>query len=397
MQCLPDDLLRVVVSFSADSLRSLWRLRLVNTQFGRALRHPCTVSRLPLTLMYHLPQTPFVMVDDECYRRVPDHVLSWLATGAHYVSIYDATPGCCVETRLKTWCNLRSLTLFHSIVNELELSSTVEMLSLDWCCVPQQPRTTSCRILKVSFCDTFDHGCIARMTELEGLKLERMGTEAIGFVEPLTMLHSMSMSDCEQLRDVSGLAGLYSLRKLKLEYCPRLSDIASVMRLTQLEVLKLLECHSIPNQDLQRAIDQLPNLNQLWIRHHTISSLHLSKLPNLTCVRLFDCLELVDLRGLPPSLLELNLDCCVGLRDFSELPALVDLRDLNVSDCQLSELPKLPALRELNVSHCDQLSDSGLLNVFPCPQLRCLIMRDCARVTELLKDHLYRLVPSVLC
>lgn len=395
MQRLPDDLLRVVVSFSVDCLRSLLRLRLVNTQFGRVVRSPSMVSHLPLTLMYCRANAPSVLVEDDCYRAIPDHVLGWLATGMHYVSIHDATPGSCLETRLKTWCNLRSLKLFHSVVHELDLSSTVETMALDSSCVANQPCNVSCRVLRVSFCDVFDHDCIARMTGIESLKLERMTAEAIGFVQPLTSLHSFSLSECAHLTDVSGLAGL-SLRKLKLEYCPLLSDIGSVLRLTQLDVLKVLECHSISNHDLQLAVDQLSKLSQLWIRHHHITSLSLSKLPHLTCVRLFDCVDLADLRGLPAGLLELNLESCGRIRDFSELDALVNLRDLNVCDCQIAELPKLPALCELNVSHCDNLTDEGLSNVFPCPQLQCLIMHDCTSVTDRQRSRLNGLVPSVL-
>jgi Leucine-rich repeat (LRR) protein len=285
--------------------------------------------------------------------------------------------------------------MYHSIVCQLDLPSHLETLSLNWCSVLGVVPQNNCQVLQMSFCDAFDYGCIAGMTGLKGLKLEQMGVRGLEFVSPLASLHSLSLSECAQLTDIRALAGL-RLQKLKLEYCPLLADIDSLLSLAHLTVLKLLECHHIANADLQRVLDRLSNLCELSVRHHRITVLNLAKLPSLTCVRLYDCVDLADLSGLPAGLLELNLDSCFRLRDFDILKRLTDLRYLNVCDCRIAQLPKLPALRELNVSHCDNLTDRGLVNVFPCPELRCLIMHDCEQVTTQSRTFT-NFVPSVVC
>lgn len=398
MQYVPDDLLRVVAIFSESDLLGMLRLRLVNRQFNRAMRHPSVVSHVLFTFIFHHPYTPSVQVKGDRYCLMPENGLGSLTTGVRHATIHDVTFGsdACVQRWFKTWCNLRTLKLYHSIVRELDLPSKLETLSLNWCWLLNPLPHAACEILKASFCDTFDYGCIAGMTGLKGLKLEQISVRDLDFVTPLAALHSLSLSECAQLTDISALAGLHGLEKLKLEYCPLLADIGSISSLTRLTVLKLLECHHIANADLQRVLDQLSSVNELSIRHHRITVLNLSKLPSLTCVRLYDCVDLADLRGLPAGLLELNLECCFRLRDFEVLMGLMDLRYLNLCDCRIAQLPKLPSLRELNVSHCDNLTDQGLTNVFPCPELRCLIMHDCEQVTTESRTFT-SLVPSVVC
>jgi len=398
MQCVPDDLLRVVASFSEQDLLGILRLRLVNRQFSRAMRQPSAVSHLFFTFIFHHPRTPLVQVKGDRCCPMPADGLGSLATGVRHASIHDAAFGSdpWVQTWLKTWCNLRTLRLHHSLVHELQLSSRLETLSLNLCWVLGPLPHTACQTLKVSFCDSFDTGCVASMAGLKGLKLEQTGVQSIEFVSTLASLHSLSLSECSQLTDISGLASLHGLAKLKLEYCPLLSDIDSIASLVNLKVLKLLECHHCANSNLQHVLNQLSKLSELSIRHHRITSLNLSKLRNLTCLRLYDCVDLAELRGLPTGLIELNLECCFRLRDFAELDGLTELRYLNVCDCRIARLPKLPALHELNVSHCDNLTDDGLVNAFPCPHLRCLIMHDCEQVTT--KSRTFTsLVPSVLC
>jgi internalin A len=64
-------------------------------------------------------------------------------------------------------------------------------------------------------------------------------------LERLTSLQSLDLVGCEQLTDLSPLAGLTSLQSLDLSECRQLSDLSPLAGLTDLQSLKLISCFRI--------------------------------------------------------------------------------------------------------------------------------------------------------
>jgi hypothetical protein len=373
---LPDDLWRVIATFSEDELLGMVRLRLVTKQFARLMRHPSVVSHLHFNFTF-LRKVPLVVVDET--HSVPHDCLGSLTAGVRSASVHNAN-----SVQSFAWLNnLKRLHLYHSSLDRLPFS--LETLSLNWCHINHDVKFPDalCKKFHINYCSSFDMNRVSHMTWLQSLKLKDAGTiSSLHFAQPLTSLHELCVSQCRSLVDVSAFLSLRGLKKLTLEDCPQLMDIESLASLTNLDELKLLECHEA--KDVQRIVDRLPKLQRLSILHHRLEMLTLAQLPNLTFLCLYDCIRLVDLRELPLGIIDLNLENCYRLADFSELAKLVHLQELNMWHTMISALPNLPSLRTLNVNNCDDLTDDGLLSVRPCPNLHSVLMHNC----ELLSDHI---------
>ena len=380
---LPDDLWRVIVTFSEEDLLGLLRLRLVNKQFNHAMKHPSVVSDMHFNFTFHR-KVASCIVSDVRSRTMPHDWLGPLTVGVRRASIHNAEP----FQSLAMLSNLQHLTLFHSCIGSLPME--LETISLNWCYTNHgaEFQRALCKTLEINYGAYFDFDLVSHMVWLENLKLKDAPISNLNFAQTLESLRSLCVSECRQLENVSAVKSLLSLQTLQLQYCPQLVDIDSLVQLTSLTELSLLECHNIKSQDVQSVVNRLPKLTHLWILHHGLKELTLANLPNLTHLCLYDCIELIDLREWPIGLLELNLENCYRLADFSELTRLFHLRDLNLESTSISVLPNLPLLRDLNVNNCDNLTDDGLLGVLPCADLRSVFMHNC----ELLSDHIEELL-----
>ena len=290
---------------------------------------------------------------------------------------------------LQSWTNiltnLQHLKLYHTVLTELPFH--LDTLSLHWCHVHPHVEF-HCKILHVNYCTLFDVNRLSQMTWLENVKLNGITIYNLEFAKHLEGLRGLFVSRCRSLADVSDLQSLIGLQSLTLEYCPQLVSIESVSHLTNLTELDLLECHRIKTQHVQLVVDRLPKLKHLSILHHTLQKLTLSKVPDLTYLCLYDCVELTDLCELPAAIIELNLENCSELTDFSDLARLVHLQELNLWGTKISALPNLASLRMLNVAKCCQLTDRGLLSVLPCPNLHSVLMYNCDLLSDRVGDCL---------
>ena len=272
---LPDDLWQVIATFSENALSGILRLRLVNKQFDRLMRHPSVLSHLQFEFKCNF-KNPLVMVDGISYRMIQDSFFP-LTGGVRRASVHDAD-----SVQRFAWLNnLKHLNLYYSSFDCLPFS--LETLSLNWCHVNQDVKFPDalCKKLYISYCSPFDINRVSNMTWLESLTLKADGTiSSLDFAQRLTSLHELCVSQCRSLVDVSALTCLHGLKKLTLEDCPQLMDIESFTHLTNLTELKLLECHQA--KDVQRIVEQLPKLKRLSILHHGLEKLTLAQLPNLT-------------------------------------------------------------------------------------------------------------------
>jgi Leucine-rich repeat (LRR) protein len=313
---------------------------------------------------------------------MPADALGALTAGVRNATIHN---GDSLQSWTNILTNLQHLKLYHTVLTELPFH--LDTLSLHWCHVHPHVEF-HCKILHVNSCTLFDVNRLSHMTWLENLKLNGITIYSLEFAKHLEGLHGLLVSRCRSLADVSDLQRLIGLQTLTLEYCPQLINIESVSHLTNLTELDLLECHQIKTQHVQLVVNRLPKLKHLSILHHTLTKLTLSKMPHLTYLCLYDCVELTDLRELPATIIELNLENCSELTDFSELARLVHLRDLNLWGTKISALPNLASLRMLNVAKCHHLTDCGLLSVLPCPNLHSVLMDNCDLLSDRVGDCL---------
>ena len=329
---VPDDLWRVIASLSQDDLGGVLRLRLVNKRLNHAMKHPSVVSYLEFTFS-HNRESALVRVNGR-YRPMPPDELGPLMAGVRRASINTINTWHSLAHQLY---NLRHLELYHSALSRLPKS--LDTLSL-WWCRGRPDADFRCRNLNVASSPFFDFNSLSRMTWLESLKLQRAKFSSLNFVKPLTGLRKLLVSRCHSLVDVKDVGSLINLQALTIDDCPLLVDIDSLSYLTNLTELNLLECDQITPQDVQRIVDRLPKLKRMSILHRTIQQLTLAKVPNLTCLRLSNCIELTDLCELPVGIIELDLHYCSKLTDFSELARLVNLRewDLRGTNCHYLEL-----------------------------------------------------------
>jgi internalin A len=211
----------------------------------------------------------------------------------------------------------------------------------------------------------------------------------------LTSLYTLDLSGCEQLNDLSPLAGLTSLQSLNLSWCNQLRDLSPLAALTSLQTLGLSGC------------EQLKDLSPL------------ADLTSLQELDLYGCGQLTgDFAPLASftSLESLNLDSCHQLSgDLSPLAGLASLQSLNLTGCErlsgdLSPLEGLTALQSLYLYGCEQLT-GDLSHLASLTSLKSLDLSECtgirkfARLEPLLpqlqKLHLYRCrfddLPSEIC
>jgi hypothetical protein len=378
LKWLSDDLWRLIATFSEDELVGILKLQRVNRQFRVLMRHPSVVSHLKLRFNCFLEKD---QVEVACGRmRLMPIEFNYLDVGVRAASV-----GHVKRDSLKRWPHLRNLTLYNSIVPELDHS--LDNFSLEWCKVKDPDNLKRMRCKKLEIHDkwwkykTFNCGWISEITGLESLTLKKVYIENLDFIVKVRSLQTLRLSECAELRDVQGLFALKNLHSLTLEASAKLTEIKAIAGLSGLNELNLLECHNIPHFDVQEVLCKLFKLQRLAILHHKIEKLDFAQL-KLTHLRLYDCIRLVSVCNLPPGLLFLNLEHCFRLEDFSELTKLIHLTQLNVSHTQIQTLPNLPSLRILNVQNCQALSDAGLLGVLPCLNLERVHVENCDNLSD---------------
>lgn len=194
-------------------------------------------------------------------------------------------------------------------------------------------------------------------------------------------LHTVDLSRCEQLHDISELAHLQRVRSLQLRECAALR--MSTVTLENLTSVSFPP--SATNKDLARVCEESPNLRHLQLRNcadidalvplrqlQSLKSLQilfdqridtraladLSALTHLT-LRSRAELDCAPLRHLA-SLEYLELDYGVGIRDAAFLSELTGLTVLDLAYSDVSDVRTvagLPKLAALNLEGCESLRD----------------------------------------
>jgi hypothetical protein len=92
-------------------------------------------------------------------------------------------------------------------------------------------------------------------TSLNGLADMINSTEATSVPSPLVMrLHSLKLTQCTELKDITELSSVLTLKKVEINLCNQLSDLSS---LRYLEEIKIINCENI--HDLTAILDSEKN------------------------------------------------------------------------------------------------------------------------------------------
>jgi len=186
-------------------------------------------------------------------------------------------------------------------------------------------------------------------------------------------LKILNLSRCQSLTDIRSLSGLINSRTLDLNGCRSLTDISSLAGLSNLQTLDLSGCRSLAY----------------------ISSL--SGLSNLRSLDLSGCELLIDISSLAGllNLQKLDLIGCESLKDISSLAGLSNLQTLNLSWCEsltdINSLAGLLNLQTLDLRGCKSLTDisslAGLSNLQTLILDRCTSLTDLSSLSGLLNLH----------
>ncbi|MCL2701953.1 MAG: substrate-binding domain-containing protein, partial [Phycisphaerae bacterium] len=160
-------------------------------------------------------------------------------------------------------------------------------------------------------------------------------------LERLTNLRKLHIHEANDVREISPLATLTTLRELVISGL----DVDDISALVNMEKLLILELENAKNLSDIRPISRLTELRTVILSGGT-------KISDLT--------PLTKL----PSLNKLNLDDCTSIRDFSPLEKMSKtLTFLSLANCRnvpLRTLGTMTNLKELHLRGCDKFTEDDL-------------------------------------
>ena len=259
---------------------------------------------------------------------------------------------------------------------------------------------TEIRHLGIFGFEAFDNlDPLARLGDLITLSLAQCdGIRDIGPLAALRKLHNLDFSGLYRLREINALGKIIPLRRLELNGCNELEDVSALSACVQLESLGLSACREIKNLESLRSLSSLRQLDlfqcskvedfspiasslgllKLKVGHSGFN--HLELLNGLLELRELD-LSRSGFWGSSPSVTDLSkllglknlqilkLRSWDRLEDVSALASLRSIERLYLGNCtslrDLSPLAGLPNLTTLDIEGCHQLRDLTPLSTIP--------------------------------
>jgi len=232
--------------------------------------------------------------------------------------------------------------------------------------------------------------CLIKIKNLESLNLNawlNLTDENLSQLATLKNLKSLSLVDCNNLKDIAFLANLTNLESLvlpdpshliditPLEACKKLKKIICSVDDRIFELLtsftNLQELGALRGTITDNAFKNIIKLTKLHtLKLSDIHSIHdLSPLKELTTLKNLELRHCVEVANLEPlaamtRLESLNLQECEAIQDFSPLAQLTNLQSLNLEYSKIkdiSPLATLTKLQSLHLRYCSQISDSSPL------------------------------------
>ncbi|XP_057742588.1 F-box/LRR-repeat protein 3 [Arachis stenosperma] len=214
---------------------------------------------------------------------------------------------------------------------------------------------------------------------LDGCLVTCAGLRAIGNL--CISLRELSLSKCMGVTD-EALSFLVSkhrdLRKLDITCCRKITDvsIASIANsCTNLTSLRMESCTLVSQEAFILIGQKCHSLQELDLTDNEIDDEGLksiSRCSRLSILKVGICLNITD-RGLAYVGM-----CCSNLKEL-------DLyRSTGITDLGISAIAHgCPRLETINAAYCTSISDSALISLSKCPNLKTLEIRGCVLVTSL--------------
>ncbi|XP_057860686.2 disease resistance protein Roq1 [Cryptomeria japonica] len=174
----------------------------------------------------------------------------------------------------------------------------------------------------------------------------------------VSSLNNLELTNCKNLKIVSGISGLPNLVTLNINRCSILEELPCLDHLTVLQTVTIGRCEKLNRLELHRC--------------ENLQSVALSFMKNLVTL---------DLKRVT-ALNSLLLNDCQNCKSVSGISDLANLVTLNINQC--SELEELPCLAHLS---CLQMVTIGR-----CEKLNCLAFADCKNLKTVEMCFLPKLV-----
>ncbi|CAK9224471.1 unnamed protein product [Sphagnum troendelagicum] len=272
-------------------------------------------------------------------------------------STLKALPNSVGELVELTQLNLSNCTTLKRLPNTICRLSKLQKLWLNNC--------TKLKFLPIEF------GKLQRLDEFwaDATSLSRLPDS----FSQLSNLEDLHLSKCEEIQELPSMSGLFpckELRMLILKDCTTLEELPQTIgKLSRLKNLDVQGCSTL--KALPNSVGELVELTQLNLSNCTT----LKRLPDTVC-RL-------------SKLQKLWLNNCTKLKFLPiEFGKLQRLDEFWADATSLSRLPdsfsQLSNLADLHLSKCEKIQElPSMSGLFPCKELRMLILKDCTTLEEL--------------
>lgn len=192
----------------------------------------------------------------------------------------------------------------------------------------------------------------------------------------LQSLHTVEISKCQHLTDVSSLNNIHHLR---INYCQGITDVST---LRNVYFLNLFGCHGIT------SIFSLNDTHRLGIHKcKRITSIY--NLPRVKYVVINKCHRLDDVSGLANKKYVSIFDS-----DIQDVSKLGTVRHLRFIQCQwITNVSTLNTVQKLTLKQCDNITIADVSMWYNVPHLEiddCLLITK-AKIETLQKNHRQKL------
>ncbi|KAL3663519.1 hypothetical protein V7S43_011407 [Phytophthora oleae] len=247
----------------------------------------------------------------------------------------------------------------------------------------EQLQVQGCYRLSDAGCEALVRRCAPSLDSFEISCNQRITKKSIDYFCELQNLHSLTLSECPQIDDVSleSLKSMKNVRKLQLNQMERLTDdfiVSLAQSLPDLEEFSLARCSQLTNTAVNGVLDACRGLKVL-----DVSDLHLIT---------DESFELVREHGHP--LRRVSMRCCLGLTDvalqriaFGAKSYLETLEMSSVSQATDAAMMALleqcaTSLVKLDISFNRNITEDALgILADGSGNLRSLVLWGCTQVT----------------
>lgn len=321
--------------------------------------------------------------------------------------------------------NASKVTLSFTKITDLSPLSELSNLNhlvIDWCDINDLSplaKLTKLNRLEIygKFGDTSDKVPVIDFSPLIGLKelvelsIVQTNVKDISPLSKLTSLRKLRISNCPGITDLKPLSGIRSLESLTLN-CSQINGITPLSELPNLTSLDLDSCNKVKLSELSKLkplvhlslppikfsddkiISRVERAKKLTRFIETIIQYH-QGLQSLSINLDGSCIELSGLLGLT-QLRTLRLKSCADYIDFSPLIAFPNLTELDLNSGSkfesISPLSKVPNLKKLSLHYTEGLSDVTELGKLR--NLNELDLQDCKWISGKLIQALQQVLPN---